>query len=88
MKSKGDKLYVNKLAPVSVDLKKLSDVIDNNVVKNTVYNEWVKKVNAIQITDTSYLVKKLTKTQNLVKFKGKYLIMILVNILLHRNLIS
>ena len=88
MKSKGDKLYVNKLAPVSVDLKKLSDVIDNNVVKKTVYNEWVKKVNAIQITDTSYLVKKLTKTQNLVKFKGKYLIMILVNILLHRNLIS
>ena len=88
MKSKGDKLYVNKLAPVSVDLKKLSDVIDNNVVKKTIYNEWVKKVNAIQITDTSYLVKKLTKTQNLVKFKGKYLIMILVNILLHRNLIS
>ena len=88
MKSKGDKLYVNKLAPVSVDLKKLSDVIDNNVVKKTVYNEWVKKVNAIQITDTSYLLKKLTKTQNLVKFKGKYLIMILVNILLHRNLIS
>ena len=88
MKSKGDKSYVNKLAPVSVDLKKLSDVIDNNVVKKTVYNEWVKKVNAIQITDTSYLVKKLTKTQNLVKFKGKYLIMILVNILLHRNLIS
>ena len=88
MKSKGDKLYVNKFAPVSVDLKKLSDVIDNNVVKKTVYNEWVKKVNAIQITDTSYLVKKLTKTQTLVKFKGKYLIMILVNILLHRNLIS
>ena len=31
--------------PVPVGLKKLSGAIDNNVIKKTVYNELVKKVN-------------------------------------------
>ena len=42
-KSKVDKLDVDKLKPVPVDLKQLSDVLDNNVVKKTVYNELVEK---------------------------------------------
>ena len=33
LKSKVDKLDVNKLVPVSVDLSKLSNVVKNNVVK-------------------------------------------------------
>ena len=33
----------------------------NEVVKKTVYDELVKKVNAIQTTDTSNLVKKKNK---------------------------
>ena len=41
----------------SVDLSKLSDVVKNEVVKNTVYGVLVKKVNAIETTDTSNLVK-------------------------------
>ena len=41
-----------------------------------------KKVNAVQTTDTSNLLKKLTVTQKLVKLKGKQLTMIMLNILL------
>ena len=38
MKSKVDKLDVDKLVPVSIDLSKLSDVLKNDVVvKNDVY---------------------------------------------------
>ena len=55
-----------------VDLSKLSDVVKNEVVEKTVYNELVKKVNAIQTTDTSNLVKKLTITQELMEFEKNY----------------
>ena len=37
-KSKVDKLDVNKLLPVPVDLSKISDAIKNDAVKNDVYN--------------------------------------------------
>ena len=40
---------------VPVDFKKLSDVVDKKVVKKDVYDELVKKVNAV---DTSKLVNK------------------------------
>ena len=36
MKSKVDKLDVDKLVPVSVDLSKLSDVVKNDVIKKDV----------------------------------------------------
>ena len=38
LKSKVDKLDVNKLVTVPVDLSKLSDVVKNYVVKKDVYN--------------------------------------------------
>ena len=38
LKSKVDKLYVDKLVPVPVDLSKLSDGVKNYVVKKDVYN--------------------------------------------------
>ena len=41
----------------------------NEVVTETVYDELVKKVNAIQTTHTSNLVKKLIITQKLLKLK-------------------
>ena len=44
--------------PVPVDLSELSDIVKNGVVKSTGYDELIKKVNAIQTTDTSDLVKK------------------------------
>ena len=42
MKAKVDKLNVNKLKTVTVDLNKLSNVVDNDVVKKTVMN-WSSK---------------------------------------------
>ena len=71
-----------------VDLSKLSDVIKHEVVKMSVYEELVKKVNAIQTTYTNNLVKK-AETQKLLKLKRKYLIMIIIiGILLLKNLID
>ena len=58
MKSRVDKLYVDKLVSLPVDLNKLSDLVTNNVVKKIEYNELVKKFNTIQTTDTSNLGKK------------------------------
>ena len=47
LKSDVENLDVEKLKTVLVDLSKLSDVVKYEVVKKTVYNELVKKVNAI-----------------------------------------
>ena len=44
LKSKVDKLDVDKLVPVPVDLSKLSDVVKNDVVKKTKYDELVKQL--------------------------------------------
>ena len=44
MKSKVDKLDVDKLLPLPVDLSKLSDVVKNNVVKKDVYNAKTKEI--------------------------------------------
>ena len=55
MKSTVDKLDSGKLETTPVDLSKLSNVVKNDVVKMTEYNEIV---NAIQTNDTSDLVTK------------------------------
>ena len=47
LKTEVDKLDIEKLAPVPVDLSKLNDVVENDVVKKTVYDKLVAKVNAI-----------------------------------------
>ena len=44
MKSKVDKLDVDKLIFVPVDLSKLSDVVKNNFVKKDVYNAKIKNI--------------------------------------------
>ena len=53
MKSKVHKLDDDKLVPAPVDLSKLSDVVKNDVVKKTEYNELLKNVHHIITTDTS-----------------------------------
>ena len=55
-KTEVDKLDIEKLAPVPVDLSKLSDVVKNNVVKKAVYDQLLAKVNNI---DTSHFVLKV-----------------------------
>ena len=52
LKTEVDKLDIDKLVPVPVDLSKLSDVVKNDIVKKTAYNELVAKVDNI---DTSGL---------------------------------
>ena len=47
LKASVDKLNIYKLLPVPVDLSKLNDVAKNDVVKNTVYDKLVTKVNNI-----------------------------------------
>ena len=44
MKSKVDKLDVNKSVPVPVDLSKLSDIVKNDVVKKDGYNAKMKNI--------------------------------------------
>ena len=49
LKTEVDKLDINKLVPVPVDLSKLSDVVKNEVVKKTVYEKLAAKVNYIEL---------------------------------------
>ena len=48
-----DKLDIDKLVPVPIDLSKLSDVVKKDVLKKTVYDQLVAKVNNIH---ASYFV--------------------------------
>ena len=77
LKTEVDKLDIDKLVPVPVDLSKLSDVGKNDVVKKAVYDELSAKVNHIDTGDfvlkTKYetykakLEKKIPDVTNLVK---------------------
>ena len=61
LKTEVDKLDIDKLLSVPVDLSKLSDVVKNDVVEKTVYDKLVAKVNNI---DTSYFVLKTNYQTN------------------------
>ena len=50
LKTEVDKLDIDQLVPVPVDLSKLSDVVKNDVVKKDVYDKLVAKVNSINTT--------------------------------------
>ena len=77
LKTELDKLDINKLVPVPVDLSKLNDVVKNDVVKKDIYDKLVTKVNAIDTsrfvlktkydTDKSELENKIPGTSGLVK---------------------
>ena len=60
LKTEVDKLCIDKLAPVPVNLSKLSDVVQNDVVKKAVYYKLATKVNNI---DTSTFVLKINIKQ-------------------------
>ena len=62
LKAEVDKLDIDKLVPVPVDLSKLSDIVKNDVVKKTVYDKLVAKVDSI---DTN---KFVLKTMTLISF--------------------
>ena len=62
LKTEVNKLNIDKLAPVPVDLSKLSDVVKNDVVKKTMYDELAVKMNNIDTSDfvlkTKYQIDK------------------------------
>ena len=51
LKTKVDKLDIDKLVPVPLDLSKLSNAVKNDAVKKTVYDKLVVKVNNINTSD-------------------------------------
>ena len=69
-KSKVDKLDVDKLVSVSVDLSKLSDVVRNDVVKEDVFNAKVKNIED-KIPDITNLASSTTLDAIMNEFKGK-----------------
>ena len=58
LKTKVDDLGVGKLETVRIELKKLSDIVDNEVVKNTKFNTLKTKVNHLEekIPDATTLI--------------------------------
>ena len=67
LKTEVDKLDIDKLAPVPVDLSKLSDIV-KNVVKKTVYDKLAAKVNNI---DTSDFVLKTENQTDIIELEKK-----------------
>ena len=51
LKTEVDKLDIDKLVPIPNDLSKLSNAVKNDVVKKTVYDKLVAKVNNIDTSD-------------------------------------
>ena len=51
LKTEVDKLDTGKLVPILVDLSKLIDVAKNDVVKKTVYDQLVEKIDNIDSSD-------------------------------------
>ena len=65
LKTEVDKLDLGKLAPVPVDLSKLSNVVKNDVVKKTVYDKLIGKVNNIDTSDFALKTKYNTDKSEL-----------------------
>ena len=58
-KSKVDKLDIDKLVPVTIDLNKLSDVVKNDAVKKDVHNATIKNIEE-KIPDITNLTTNTT----------------------------
>ena len=69
IKTEVDKLDIDKLASVPVDLSKLSDVVKNDEVKKTVYDKVASKVNNIDTSDFVLKTKNQTHKTELEKFQ-------------------
>ena len=83
LKTEVDKLDIDKIVPVPVDLSKLSGVAKNNVFKKDVYDKLVTKVNNI---DTSGFVLK-TNPLSMIQINQNYKIKFLILAVLLKTLI-
>ena len=98
LNSKRDKLDTGKLETTPDNLSKQSNVVKKDVVKKTEYYKLVNninnkvvnnnnKVNKVNTSDTSNLVKKTDYTTKIVKLKIK-LLQMMINVLLLKNLMD
>ena len=75
LKIEVDKLDIGKLVPVPVNLSKLSDLVKNDVVKKTVYDQLVAQVNNIDTSDfvlkTNYQTDKTELEKKIPDFVKK-----------------
>ena len=74
LKTEVDKLHIGKLATVPVALSKLSNAVKNDVVKKTVYDQLVTKVNNIDTSNfvlkTKYATDKLELENKIASISG------------------
>ena len=70
MKSKIDKLDVDKLVPVPVDLSKLSDAVKDDVVKKDVYNAKIKNIED-KTPDITNLATNTTLNAKIIEVKNE-----------------
>ena len=75
LKSKLDKLDFDKSVPVFADLSKLSDVVQNDVVKKDVYNAKIKDIED-KIPDIINLATNATLNATINEVKTKYLVLL------------
>ena len=68
LKTEVDKLDIDRLVPVPVDLSKLNNVVKNELVKKTVYDKLAAKVNNI---DTSGFILKTKYGADKLEFEKK-----------------
>ena len=68
LKAEADEINIDKLKPVLVDLSKLSNLVNNEIVKKTVYDKLAAKVNSV---DTSWFVLKTTYGTDELGLKNK-----------------
>ena len=81
LKTEVDKLDIDKLAPDLVDLSKLSDPVKNDVIKKTVYDKLVAKVNSID-TRTFVLKTKYDTDKSEIENKGLILMVLLKRLII------
>ena len=67
IKTKIDKLGIEKLVPVPVDVSKLSDVVKIDVIKKAVYDKLVAKVN--NIGTSAFALKTKSRTNKQIKIR-------------------
>ena len=70
LKTEVDKLDIDKLVPVPVDLGKLNNVVKNEIVKKTVYDKLAAKLNNI---DTSGFLLKTKYDADKLELEKKFL---------------
>ena len=75
LKAKVNKLDIDKLAPVPADLSKLSNVVNNDVVKINEFDAQIKNIED-KIPDISNLVTKTNLNTKKMKLKMKYQVLL------------